>query len=636
MEPIQKPTSRKTLLILLLILIIAGAAAWKYLPGISLKSQVAPAAENNLSIVIPGAEMTGIQIDSGSSITPSDPHQATVPIAGDLLVGSISVRLPTDLNAPLGSIAMAVVNNQIALAADAFSIAIATCGDGLRHQTLEACDDGNLVNGDGCSATCTVELRCGDGQQNQAPEECDDGNQVDTDACTNTCKKSICGDGLKSTPNFAGVNEACDNGAQNSDTAADACRISCIPAACGDLVVDTGEECDKGPNGDETCTNACKIIHPAAPAGPVCGNTIVEPGEACDDGNLDSTDECNACQKTMCGDTIIQPLNGNKENETCDLGPQNGQDSVACITKCQVPLCGDSITQPWIGEQCDDGNPLNEDSCTASCKTNICGDGFKMPAEACDDGNLSDGDGCTVLCGIEPSAEMTTADVQPSSLETNAIGTFDISFQINHRDVQDNAIIEVIFPAGFILNPAGQTPTFGATVADFQGGLLPNLAEVKVEGQKVIITGKGSGAVMGIPRNKVLTFKLSNIKNPAIEGPGGFYGIRIVNPDNTLITETLNILGDTFSAPVAATPPAVEPPVPPPAPPPVTPPTGDPPVVPAPIPSPPTPPAPPVAPLPPSPVVRPRIPRITIQGPTNPRRGEVTRYTYTIEWIEQP
>lgn len=29
------------------------------------------------------------------------------------------------------------------------------CGDGLRYE--DACDDGNTVNGDGCSSTCIIE-----------------------------------------------------------------------------------------------------------------------------------------------------------------------------------------------------------------------------------------------------------------------------------------------------------------------------------------------------------------------------------------------------------------------------------------------------------------------------------------------
>ena len=47
-----------------------------------------------------------------------------------------------------------------------------------------------------------------------------------------------CGDGVREG------NEACDRGASNSDTVADACRTNCALPRCGDGVTDQGEECD--------------------------------------------------------------------------------------------------------------------------------------------------------------------------------------------------------------------------------------------------------------------------------------------------------------------------------------------------------------------------------------------------------
>jgi cysteine-rich repeat protein len=58
------------------------------------------------------------------------------------------------------------------------------CGDGI-VQPGEACDDGNLVAGDGCDATCQQEV-CGNGVL-QAGEACDDGNLYDWDGCSSTC-----------------------------------------------------------------------------------------------------------------------------------------------------------------------------------------------------------------------------------------------------------------------------------------------------------------------------------------------------------------------------------------------------------------------------------------------------------------
>lgn len=74
----------------------------------------------------------------------------------------------------------------------------AICGDGI-VQVGESCDDGNFTNGDGCTATCSVQIGyscagspsvcssiCGDGLVTSS-ESCDDGNNVGGDGCTASC-----------------------------------------------------------------------------------------------------------------------------------------------------------------------------------------------------------------------------------------------------------------------------------------------------------------------------------------------------------------------------------------------------------------------------------------------------------------
>ena len=72
------------------------------------------------------------------------------------------------------------------------------CGDGTLDPG-EACDDGNNVDGDGCSANCTVESYCGDGVLD-AGEQCDDGNNVNGDGCSALCTNEAGGDGC--TPGY--------------------------------------------------------------------------------------------------------------------------------------------------------------------------------------------------------------------------------------------------------------------------------------------------------------------------------------------------------------------------------------------------------------------------------------------------
>jgi cysteine-rich repeat protein len=65
-------------------------------------------------------------------------------------------------------------------------------------------------------------------------------------------------------------------------------------------------------------------------------------------------------------------------------------------------VCGDGVLDN--GEQCDDGNNISGDGCSASCSIETaghCGDGHLDNGETCDDGNTRNGDGCSSTCQIE-------------------------------------------------------------------------------------------------------------------------------------------------------------------------------------------------------------------------------------------
>ena len=74
------------------------------------------------------------------------------------------------------------------------------CGDSIIDETTEQCDDGNVVNGDGCSSVCQTETGgmidvvdlpvCGDSLV-QGAEQCDDGNQVSGDGCSSSCQNEL-------------------------------------------------------------------------------------------------------------------------------------------------------------------------------------------------------------------------------------------------------------------------------------------------------------------------------------------------------------------------------------------------------------------------------------------------------------
>ncbi|MBI1818052.1 MAG: DUF4215 domain-containing protein [Deltaproteobacteria bacterium] len=85
-----------------------------------------------------------------------------------------------------------------------------------------------------------------------------------------------------------------------------------------------------------------------------------------------------------------------------------------CGSALTQAVCGNGVVE--FGEQCDDGNTLNGDGCSATCSTEtgyscagspsvcnaICGDGFVTGVEQCDDGNTNPDDGCSATCAVEP------------------------------------------------------------------------------------------------------------------------------------------------------------------------------------------------------------------------------------------
>lgn len=159
-------------------------------------------------------------------------------------------------------------------------ISFARCGDDVVNPG-EQCDDGNLVAGDGCDATCRVENLCGNGRVN-AGEQCDDGNRVPGDGCSSECRTEIlCGNG------FINAGEGCDDGnVRAGDGCSEVCQVE--PAACGNGRREGAEQCDDGNNAaGDGCSANCLLES-------FCGNRIVEGLEHCDDGNAADNDGCSA------------------------------------------------------------------------------------------------------------------------------------------------------------------------------------------------------------------------------------------------------------------------------------------------------------------------------------------------------
>jgi len=97
-------------------------------------------------------------------------------------------------------------------------------------------------------------------------EECDDGDCELKECETNRDDDGICALELFCGDNILTPPEECDDGPNNSDVNADACRTTCELPTCGDNVTDANESCDDGlDNGTPGFCNAtCTGQEPTA------------------------------------------------------------------------------------------------------------------------------------------------------------------------------------------------------------------------------------------------------------------------------------------------------------------------------------------------------------------------------------
>lgn len=261
------------------------------------------------------------------------------------------------------------------------------CGNGL-IEADEACDDGNRLAGDGCSANCRSDERCGNGFLDTnlgegcdcgdsafaepRPGGCDGPNSSDPDAaCTEDCKIRGCGDGV------VGGLEDCDG----SDVPLTDCTqigwyggtLGCLPTCqydvsacvgrCGDGTRNGSpvELCDPGDGGAPdlggmTCQSFGYYFAGGLACNSLCGFDTSACMGACGDGVFDAGNE--PCEPGV-------SLGG---KDCTDLGFYNAS-GLACTPSCEFDTagcsekCGDGIVNGT--EECDGGVPPGGPDCTA-------------------------------------------------------------------------------------------------------------------------------------------------------------------------------------------------------------------------------------------------------------------------------
>ena len=274
-----------------------------------------------------------------------------------------------------------------------------TLGDKCKSGTCQSaaapdCDDGDVCTTDKCSPAqgcmhtlnnapcddgsfCTLKDQCQLGKCVGAqPAVCNDSNSCTDDSC-------VPESGCLFKPNQAG----CDDG--SACTTGDACKSGWCQGAvltCSDSNLCTDDSCDPKTGCVYTPNSVPCDDGNACTSGDVCaGGKCAGPGGVnCNDSNLCTDDSCDpvagckhANNSTPCDDsnacTVTDTCSGGKcvgsGTPSCDDAKKCTTDSCepnsGCLHTPITPCCGNGVKE--AGEQCDDGNEVDNDTCKNNC-----------------------------------------------------------------------------------------------------------------------------------------------------------------------------------------------------------------------------------------------------------------------------
>jgi uncharacterized repeat protein (TIGR03806 family) len=320
------------------------------------------------------------------------------------------------------------------------------CGDGTLDPG-EGCDDGNNVNGDGCSSTCNIvaALVCGDGFLTGAeecdppvpgicagdctlqpqvcgdgfltpPEECEDGNTVDGDGCSSAC--------IQDTPELEELTS-----------------LGSIIAAVPDAHFGTWD-IEEIRDGIDTEYDTWDGVSAAAEdwigyefsSDHTFGLIVFWEGTHFGNGGWFDTLTVQVRQSGVWNEvsglviTPAYPGNNGVSGETFDMtfapisgdairiyGDPGGSANFISVAELRVfaqaalRTCGNAFLD--ADEECDDGNNLRGDGCDSSCRAEpaaVCGDGIVTPPEICEPPGVGicsdscDVSGCNAAVGTTP------------------------------------------------------------------------------------------------------------------------------------------------------------------------------------------------------------------------------------------
>ena len=286
-------------------------------------------------------------------------------------------------------------------------------GDGKKYSSASNfCDDGNILNNDGCNSVCVVEIGwiCsggtttnkdtwteiwGDGIRfNSISTYWDDGNLSSNDGWSSswqiesgwTCfggtssNKDTCNDIWGDGNKYSTVSTFWDDG---NKLGGDGWSSSCL--------IESGWTCSGGtPTNKDSCSEICGD-----------GARFNSISTYWDDGNLANNDGWNSSWQIETGWTCSGGTSSNKDTCNDIWGDGKKYSSLSTFWDDGNKLSGDGCSSSWFIESgwgCSGGTSTNQDTWTE-----LCGDGvrFNSISTYWDDGNLVDNDGWNSVWHVE-------------------------------------------------------------------------------------------------------------------------------------------------------------------------------------------------------------------------------------------